>query len=228
MGACFAKIFKIRQPRSDNNDDNDNDGCGDDRNTIGTSPYVHYRVFNNTYVPPDIQRSVSVTPKFAPLRLTNHLFIGTYADASCFNDLLHNNIKHVLNLTRDTHGAWFAYKKLKITNLQIHFEFWIPIELLYQHTLTAIHYINTHTANKKNILIHGNTAALKTFIVFYIYKSRIGIHNIDNSRDTDAYYANINNAIQYSMSAAKNITGNVDENILHKLIAMDQMALDKL
>jgi hypothetical protein len=57
------------------------------------------------------------------ISIIHHLYIGSFYDACCFEALQNLNIKHVINVSEETHGNWFAYKKLGISNYQYSFHY---------------------------------------------------------------------------------------------------------
>jgi hypothetical protein len=105
-----------------------------------------------------------------------YLYIGSYHDASCFNLLKNNNIKKVINLSEETFGNWFAYKKIKIENIQISLNFDMTIDkiILMMDNISLL--VSKSISNKENILVHCNTESQNkintssTFVMYYIMK----------------------------------------------------------
>jgi hypothetical protein len=131
---------------------------------VNRQPKIPENIHDTIFIPKQEDTNIkSIIP---------HLYIGSFYDACCFGALQNLNIKHVINVSEETHGSWFAYKKLGISNYQYSFDY----EMSNKDTIIILDEISIKIQEcidkKENVFIHCKCGKVysATVVVYFLSK----------------------------------------------------------
>jgi hypothetical protein len=139
---------------------------------------------------------ISAYPQSVHIKMiVPYIYIGSYWDASHIDVLNSMNIKNAINLSKETHGSWFSYKKFGIANMQINLHKKIDAELLNIYLIEIFNCVIDCINKKENILIFCKSGVVfAPLIVLYLliklkyYQKGIEIKNMNNSDKIKYFY----------------------------------------